>query len=200
MKKTLTAILMLLLVFGCAPKGPKYVDLFYTGTSDVSGSGKVGIATFKDERENVKPGYVGTRYIGSRGKEIYMALGDDLGLSVTTICRSYLQASGFDCVSVPPWEYTPEGAKAAGQRFDYLVGGEIKKLECFAVKKIGFTSMTLDIDIVFYIGNPDKGVLKTAPVKLKLERNEIIFSEEKLQKFLNDSLLEIIQSALKLQS
>lgn len=200
MYKTFSVIIVLFLaISGCTAAGPKYVDLYYTGKAVDNKSGKIGIAEFSDSRMGADPGYVGTRYIGKSKKETYLAFGDDLALSVTGICKSYLQDTGFTCLSVPAWEYTPEGAKAAGQRFDLLVGGEIKKLDCFAVKKIGFTSMTLDIEVVFYIGDPVGGTLRTVPFKLTLERNEVTFSEEKLEKFLNESLLEIIQQALVLR-
>lgn len=200
MYKSLPVILvMFLAISGCTAAGPKYVDLYYTGKTENTKSGKIGIAVFSDSRIGIEPGYVGTRYLGKSDKETYLAFGDDLALSVTGICKAYLQDTGFTCLSVPAWEYSPEGAKAAGQRFDYLVGGEIKKLDCFAVKKIGFTSMTLDIEVVFYIGDPVGATLRTVPYKLTLERNEVTFSEEKLEKFLNESLLEVIQKALVFQ-
>lgn len=200
MLKALHALVILALaVSGCAAGGHKYVDLAYVGKSNGLQSGKVGISTFSDTRLDTDAAYVGTRYLGKSKKEIYYAYGDDLALSVTGICKSYLQDSGFSCTSIPDWEYTPEGVLDAGQRFDFIVGGEIRKLECFAMKKIGFTSMTLDIDIVIYVGDPGRAELKSIPFILKLERNEITFSEEKLQKFLNDSLLEIIRKALDLE-
>jgi hypothetical protein len=197
MNKPLSILLLaILIVSGCATGGQKYVDLAYTGTSDASRSGKIGISVFTDNRANTGTGYVGTRYLNKKSKETYSAFGDDLALSVTGICKSYLQDTGFECTSIRKWEFSPEGAKAAGQRFDYLVGGEIISLECFAMKKIGFTSMTIDIELVLYVGDPGRAEIKRTSKKLKLERNEITFSKEKLEKFLNESLLEVIQGAL----
>jgi len=189
-------IFMAVAVSGCVSGGHKYVDLTYVGKSNGLQTGTVGISTFSDSRPDTKAGYVGTRYLGKSGKETYFVYGEDLALSVTSICKSYLQDSGFNCTSIPRWDYSPEGVKDAGQRFDFIVGGEIRKLECFAMKKIGFTSMTLDIDLVIYVGDPDKTELKKIPIILKLERTEITFTKEKLEKFLNESLLEIIQKAL----
>lgn len=201
MHKILSALILITVaVSGCAAGGPKYVDLTYVGTGEGHQSGKVGISTFSDARPDTEAGYVGTRYLGKSGKETYYAYGDDLALSITGICKSYLQDAGFNCMSIPSWDYSPEAVRDAGQRFDFIVGGEIRKLECFAVKKIGFTSMTLDINMVIYVGDPERAELKTIPFTLKLERNEMSFTEEKLQKFLNESLLEIIQKALPLDS
>jgi hypothetical protein len=191
-----TLILLVLAVSGCAAGGPKYVDLTYVGKGDDIQSGKVGICTFSDTRPGAEAGYVGTRYLNKSDKETYYAYGDNLALSVTGICKSYLQDAGFDCTSIPKWDYTPEGVRGAGQRFDFIVGGEIRKLECFAMKKIGFTSMSLDIDMVIHVGDPGRTELKSIPVILELERTELTFSEEKLQKFLNESLLEVIKEAL----
>lgn len=189
-------VLFVLALSGCASGGAKYLDLHYTGESDVSRSGKIGISTFGDKRPGIEPGYVGTRYINRSKKEIFYAIGDDVASSVTGICRSYLQDLGFDCTPTAPWEYSPEGVRGSKHGFDYLVGGEIKKLDCFAIKKVGFTSLILDIDMVIYLGTRAKSELKKVPVLLKLERNEITFSKEKLQKFMNESLLEVIQNAL----
>jgi len=197
MRKFLSALILITAaVSGCTSGGPRYVDLYYTGEIGGLQSGKVGISAFSDLRSGAGAGYVGTRYLGKSGKETFIAYGGDLGQSVTGICKSYLQDSGFDCTSIPRWEHTPEGVRDAGGRFDFIVGGEIRTLECFAMKKIGFTSIILDIDLVLHVGDPQRDELKTTPVKLKMERTEITFSEEKLQKFLNESLLEIIQNAL----
>jgi hypothetical protein len=192
-------IIMAFALSGCAGGGTKYVDLTYVGNTDAHQSGKIGICTFSDLRPGAGAGYVGTRYLNKSDKETYYAYGDDLALSVTGICKSYLQDTGLNIMSIPKWAYTPEGAVDAGDRFDFIVGGEIRNLECFAMKKIGFTSMALDIDMVIYVGVPGRAELKSKPVVLKLERTEITFSEEKLQKFLNESLLEIIQEALDLE-
>ena len=197
MHKILSAlILVTVAVSGCTAGGPKYVDLYYTGAIGGIHSGKVGISAFSDLRSGAGAGYVGTRYLGKSDKETFITYGGDLAQSVTGICKSYLQDSGFGCTSIPRWEHTPEGVRDAGGRLDFIVGGEIRALECFAVKKIGFTSMILDIDLVIYVGNPGRAELKTTPVKLKLERTEITFSKEKLGKFLSESLLEVIQNAL----
>lgn len=201
MQKIVYALMvMTVAVSGCVAGGLKYVDLYYAGKVEGLQSGRVGISTFTDTRPDTDAGYIGTRYLGKNNKETYFAYGDDLALSVTGICKSYLQDAGYDCTSIPPWDYSPEGVRDAGQRFDFIVGGEIRKLECFAMKKIGFTSMILDIDLVIYVGHPDRTELKKIPFKLNLERTEVTFSEKKLEKFLNESLLEIIQKALSLNS
>lgn len=191
-----TIVLFALALSGCAMGGPKFVDLHYTGKSEISRSGTIGISMFSDRRPGTDAGYVGTRYINRSKKEIFYAYGGDVAASVTDICSAYLRDAGFDCISVEPWDHSPEGAKQSGRGFDYLVGGEIKKLDCFAAKKVGFTSLILDVDLVIYIGMPGTSQLKTVPVKLNLERNEITFSKEKLQKFMNESLLEVIRNAL----
>lgn len=120
-------IIISLVICGCATGGLKYVDLAYTGTIDASRSGKIGIAVFTDNRVNTDAGYVGTRYLGKSSKEIYSVFGDDLALSVTGICKSYLQDTGFECLSIPRWDFSPEGVRDAGMRFDFIVGGGNQK-------------------------------------------------------------------------
>ena len=200
MKKILsiTIILISMVLSGCATGGTKLVNLYYTGTSDTHRSGKIGISPFVDQRGDTEggSGYVGTRYIGKRTKEIFSANGSNVASSVTGICLAYLQDIGFNCTSVASWEHSPDGVMDSGRGFTYLVGGEIKKFDCFAVKKIGFTSMTLEISMVIYLGDTGKKELKRIPIELKLERQEITFSKAKLEKFLNESLAEMIKNAL----
>jgi len=196
MLKYLSIACLLLFLTGCASDGPRFIDLNYLGAGVPAKTGRVGLAKFVDKRKDVDPGYVGKRIIGKAGTEVYYVNGLDLGGSVTRTCMSYLMGSGFACTTIPSWPHSPQGVRNASPGFTYVVTGEIRKMECFAVRKTGFTSMTLEIDMVVYWGDASTGTLHENPIKVTLERNEFSFSEEKLARFYNETLSEMLNQAL----
>ena len=56
--------------------------------------------------------------------------------------------------------------------------------------------MVLDIKLIVYLGNVEKGVLTTIPVNLNLKRTDMKFSEKMVETFINESLAEVIIKAM----
>ena len=200
---TCLLVAALLAFWGCAVGGLKLVPLRYDGgAGGVSSPGRpgpattVGISGFRDVRKGMEAAYLGTRYIGGRTKEVFHVEGEDVATALTDLCAAYLQDAGFRCTRIADWEHTPDGLRYAGQGASLLVAGNIERLECFAVKKIGFTSMILDVRLVFFLGDPGTLQLRTVPYELRLTRQELTFSEQKLRLFLEESLLEALRTVL----
>ncbi|MFO7753415.1 MAG: hypothetical protein R6V41_09880 [Desulfobacteraceae bacterium] len=190
--------LMLVLVFfsiGCAPAGPEFVDLSYTGGGGPSGSGKIGIAKFKDARENTGEGYIGFRELSFNREETYFVEGLDLAASVTRAVVSYLEQSGYDCSAIEKWDFSESGMKNASDRFDYIIGGEILSFDCTA-RKNTTTHIQMEISLVIHLGDVTEQELKSVPIEFDLERREIKLSVRKMENMLNRSLEEVIENAL----
>ncbi len=198
MKKLLLFLLGLFLVsiIACATAGQKYINIAFTGDSDNIGTGKIGISDFIDNRSDTLEGYVGRRILMDNSQETYFAKGMDLGKSLTQSASEYLKSKGYSPVSSSGWELTPDGVTKASKELTYLVAGTINKFECRAQKKGAVTDMILDIDLILYVGNPEKAVLKSIPVAFSLEKTEMTFNEQKLEKFVNQSLQEMFEKAL----
>ncbi len=187
--------IVFLIVSGCTAPGPKFVDIQYTGDTETAMSGKVGIAGFTDKRDRMGEGAVGKRALHGDREETFFVQGMDLAGSVTRAFKTCLEKSGFDCREISAWEHSPQGVKQAGKGFEYIIGGDINKFECFAEKKAG-TVFTIDIDIVVYLGSNREDMFKRIPVALTIERRALKFSKEKLETFFNEALSEVIAKAL----
>jgi len=190
---------MLIILWGCATPGQKFININYIGEHEKKHTGKIGIATFLDNRSGMGEGYLGYRILLDNSQETYMVQGLNLAETLKKIMMAYYEKIGFTAASIDPWELTAKGMKTASRNFDQIMAGKIKKFECRAKKKGGRTEMTLDIDLTLFLGIADKNTLKTIPVSLTLEKTEFTFNQEKLELFINEALEEIIQKALILE-
>jgi len=78
----------------------------------------------------------------------------------------------------------------------YVVGGHIEKLRCDATKRVGRTSMVLEIKIITYVGSVKTGSVKKRPFEIKLTRTDPTFGASGLEKFVNEALAKIIANTL----
>ncbi len=195
--------IVLLTLMACATAGQKYIDINYTGTREkttpVNIDVSIGISSFIDNRSDVMDGYIGSRILLDNSQETYFAKGMDLGRSLTQSASAYLESKGYTPTAIQAWELTPDGVTKESEELVYLVTGTINRFECRATKKGAVTDMVLDIDLTLYIGIPQKAVLKSVPVTFSLERTELTFSEQKLEKFVNQSIREVFDKALVIE-
>lgn len=198
MKKQCWMILVLFLLLGCATPGQKFITISYTADHEKTQAGDMGLAPFKDKRADRKGGYVGYRILMDRSQETYFVQGMNLAETLTTSVGDYFRQTGFQVIPITAWELSPEGVKASIGGFEQIVAGQINKFECRAKKKGATTDMVLEIDLTLFIGKKTNGdQLKTIPVSLTLERTEMTFTPEKLERFVNQSMEEVIQKALQ---
>ena len=197
--KFLIFCFLIFLTTGCTTAGSKFIQIKYlnlTESSTASIVGDVGIADFLDKREYIAKDYLGKRILNSGNQELYFVKGRVLSSSVTQAFRSFFTNAGYNCHKINRFEPNVESLKKADKKYKYILTGEIKEFEFFATKEFK-TSMILDIKVVVYLGNINKGVFSIIPVNLNLKRSDINFSEKKVEQFINESLTEVICKALK---
>jgi hypothetical protein len=201
MKKQLFTCLgfLLILFWGCATSGQKFISINYLGDHEKTHTGKIGIADFTDQRSDMGKGYVGYRVLMDKSQETYMVQGLSLADSFKKAIITYYEKNGYTTSSIKPWALTPKGVSTASQDFNQIMAGKINKFECRATKKGGRTEMTLDIGLTLYQGMVENSTLKTTPVSFTLERTEFTFNQDKLELFVNQALGEVIQKALILE-
>lgn len=191
-------ILSLAFILSCATAGQKYIHIDYTGTAAPSFAGAIGISPVIDNRNQALPAQVGYRILMDNSQETYLVTGMDLGKALTNAAQRYLEQKGYQVNETGPWDLSPEAVSKMNTTFASLVTGTINQFECRAKKKGGHTTMTLDINMTLYVGNPKAGSLKTIPVTFSLEKTIFTFSRQKLETFINDSLAEIFEKGLVL--
>jgi hypothetical protein len=59
----------------------------------------------------------------------------------------------------------------------------------------GRTVIRAEVELVFYVGKPREGRVLQQKIEMTREITEIVFSEEKVEKLLNETLSEIIEDA-----
>ncbi len=188
-----------LLVFltGCTVAGSKYVKVYYTGHVRGSVSENIAIASFMDKRGEVPRGFLGKRILNSGSEEVYLAKDNNLSGSVTRAFKTCLIKSGYIVENMDSFELDKGSIKNINKKFKHIVTGEILEFDFFANK--GFaTTMVLDIKLVIHVGDVESGSITTVPVSLNLKRKDIKFSIKRVENFINQSLSEVINRAVKL--
>ncbi len=198
MKKQWWLIFIFFFLLGCATPGQKFINLSYKADHEKNQTGAIGIAPFKDKRADRDGGYVGYRLLMDNSQETFFVQGMNLADTIKKAIQDYYEKNGYTVTPIVPWELSPNGVMNAGSGFKQIMTGQINKFECRAKKKGGPTEMTLEIDLTLFIGKKsDNNEFKTVPVSLMLERTEMTFTPEKLEAFVNQSMEEVIQKALK---
>lgn len=198
MKKQCWMIFVLFLLLGCATPGQKFINISYTVDHEKTQTGVMGLAPFKDDRTDRNGGYVGYRLLMDRSQETYFVQGMNLANTLNTSVGDYFRQIGFEVIPMAAWELSPNGVMESIGGFEQIVAGRINKFECRAKKMGATTDMVLEIDLTLFIGKQTNGdQLKTIPVSLTLERTEMTFTPEKLERFVNQSMEEVIQKALQ---
>ncbi len=195
MKIRYLLFVFILIFSGCTSAGSKFIHVQYLGKAEASKVLNIGISPFVDQRQNIDKKYIGKRILNSGNEEIYYV--DDLSVAdtITKSFESHLKNKGYSFTKINDWSHDVNALKKINRKFQYIIGGEIKEFEFFANKGYA-TSTNLDITLVIYIGDIQNNKLTKVPVHLNLVRKDIKFSKEKVEKFINESLTEIILKSL----
>jgi len=193
MKTKFFYMLLFLLVFniGCTTAGSKFIQINYIGLQQTPNNQKIGISPFLDKREIKEKKFIGKRILNSGNEEIYFVNGAGLDQTITQNFESYFHKTGYQIEKIDPWEPSIEKLKTLNKTLKYVISGEIKEFEFFAVKDFK-TTMTLDIKLIIYIGDLEKNIIKTVPANLSLKRTDLNFSKERVEMFMSESITEII--------
>ena len=187
---------------GCTTAGSKFLKINYLGQNKATNNSNIGISLFLDKRGDLEKGYIGKRVLNSGKDEVYYVDGLSIAATITQTFESYFKKTGYNCTRIDAWKHKPEELKNVDEKYKnknykYILAGDIIEFEFFASKDFG-TSMVLDIKLIVYLGNLENAELTTIPVNLNLKRNDLKFSKQKIERFINESLTEVILRAMKL--
>jgi hypothetical protein len=153
----------------------------------------VGLQAF----ENISPeqSTLGRRQTAST-TEVYVSWPKPIAEAFTEAAENFLRLKAYTLRSVSGWDYKPEDLPRVGAGLDVVVTGQIRGFSFKAEKKFARTEMVLDADVVFIIGDVKKMQVTTRPVKIRLERTEVFFDRDKLERFMNETLSDLLQTGL----
>lgn len=153
----------------------------------------VGLQAF--ENISPEPSTLGRRQTAS-ATEVYVSWPKPMAEAFTEAAENFLRFKAYTLRPISGWDYKPEELPKVGAGLDVVVSGQIRGLFFKAEKKFARTDMILDADVVFIIGDVKKMQVTHRPVKIRLERTEIFFDREKLERFMNETLSDLLQTGL----
>ena len=188
----------LLVAVSCRTPGTYFIGVKYAGEPETSiqGTALIGMQSFLDKREEESKNYIGARIVGKDQKELFLSSSVSVADSVTSAFKEYAEKRGFEVKNISGWDFSPEGMRTVDKGLKYVVGGHIEKLRCDATKRVGRTSMVLEIKIITYVGSVKTGSVKKRPFEIKLTRTDPTFGASGLEKFVNEALAKIIANTL----
>lgn len=185
-------MLVMLVVAGCAERGPILLDIGYrTPEGTVAPARKlvVGISPFKDARGKTAS-VLGLRVTSSDVTNDYVVQGTAAD-AVAARLKEALIARGIAVKEAPAWDLTPEGITAEG--VDLVLGGEIKTLWVESTSKVLNTTIMAEAQLrVIAADAKEKKTIRALTLKSKLERTDFSFSLANVE----DTLSGVLSSAI----
>ncbi len=186
--------LIFLLLAACGGRKTYPVDLRYvpqTPPSLKAEKAKVAVAPVINKRSTRND--VGIRKKLDGSVDQFTTAPTTVSEGVQKAIEKFLRAHGFTVVETPEWDFKPESLSRIDAHL--VVGGEINRFWSRAESKVGRTIVRTELDLTIYLGKPEEGKVLSQSVEIDREVTQIIFSSDKIEKTLNESLSEAIESA-----
>lgn len=182
-----SALLLVLVLAGCAEKGPILLDVGYQAPAEKAGTLStisVGVSPFRDGRGE-PASVLGKRTIPS-GMQNELVVSGTVAETATAIMKKALAARGIAVKDVVGWDLTAEGMKDGEGTL--LLGGELKTLWLESKAVSMQTHLKVSVQIKITIGDRlEKKIIRTIDVNSKLEE-DILYSRERLEAALSEAL------------
>jgi hypothetical protein len=187
----LSALIALLLSYGCAEKGPILLSVGYQAPEEKPAAASkltVGVSPFKDGRGK-GASVLGRRTIPSGQENDLVVQGTVADLATAGIKRA-LVARGFEVKDAPGWDLTADGMKAVGVAL--LIGGEIRTLWLESTATPFKTHLQASVQFRVVAGDvPEKKIVRAVEVSSRLDQ-DALYSREKLEEVLSEALSSAI--------
>jgi uncharacterized lipoprotein YajG len=181
------ALPLLLILAGCAEKGPVLLTIGYQAPAERAGTAStisVGISPLRDKRGE-PPSVLGKRTIPSGMQSDYVVKGT-VAETATAILKEAFTARGIAVKDIANWDLTADGMNDAGA--DLMLGGEIKTLWLESKPSSMLTQLKASVQIKLTVGSRlEKKILRTIDVNSKLDQ-EVLYSQEQLESALAEAL------------
>lgn len=179
--------LALVLIAGCAEKGPILLDIGYPvpeGKPAAAGKVVAGVGPFRDDRGKTES-MVGRRTVPSGMQNDLVVQGTVSGMVAASL-KDALKARGITVKDVPGWDLTAEGIKSKGVVI--LFGGVIKTLWLESTATTLKTHLTASVQLKIVAGDPaGSKIIKTIDVESTVEQ-DVLYSTSKLEEVLSEAL------------
>jgi uncharacterized lipoprotein YajG len=190
------ALVMIVLLAGCAEKGPILLNIGYQPAGGKTAEAKkiiAGVSPFRDGR-GTAASVLGTRTVPSGMKNELVVQGTVADL-VTEALSNALEARGLKVKTIPAWDLSAEDMKAEGA--GVLLGGEIKTLRLNTTATVLKTNLTASVQLKIVVGDTaEKKIIRTLDVHSTIEQ-EILYSRDKLESALSEALTSALDQVFQ---
>ncbi|MGD9016416.1 MAG: hypothetical protein PVH30_03460 [Desulfobacterales bacterium] len=195
----LAAVVMTVSIFSCAAPITHPVTLRDQG----SGVGEryrgdvIALQPFADRRGVTDPHLVGNRVLGGGKKERYATIPIDVAGAVTRTVAERLERMGARIIPLEGWNFSPEALTGPPEEARHRIGGEISRLRCDAKKTLMGTTLRVEVELVFFLGDREERQVNRRPVQVQIERFEPIFKPETVERLVNEALADVMDRGLE---
>ena len=183
------AILLAVLLAGCAPKGPILMDFKYQQPKPVAGAEAavtVAVSPFKDERAKSES-VVGRRFNAVNELATDLVVQGTVSTKVTAGLKNALAARRIAVRDGAAWDLTEAGVAAPGA--DFQVSGEIKVLWVDATSQFANTISKADVQLRVVVADvKQKKIIRILNVNSKIERQSIANTAAFIERALSEAL------------
>ncbi len=190
-----SALLLVVMLSGCAEKGPILLAVSYQPSGEQASPKKitVGVSPFRDAR-GVAVSVVGKRTIPSGLKNELVVQGTAAEIATASL-KQALVSRGIAVKDAAGWDLTAEGMMARGTAL--VLGGEIKTLWLESTASPVKTHLQVGVQLKIVAGDPsEKKIIRTIDVSSKLDQ-DVLYSREKLEQALSEALSSAIDQIFK---
>jgi hypothetical protein len=186
--------LVLSLLTACGASKTYLVEIKYVPQAPLSlrlQKARVGVAPFIDRRNSEHD--VGMRRKLDGSLDRYTTAPTSVSEGIRKAVDRFLSRNNFQVIDLGEWDL--QVASVSEIDTDLVVGGEINRFWSRADSMPGRTVIRAEVELVFYVGKPREGRVLQQKIEMTREITEIVFSEEKVEELLNETLSEIIEDA-----
>ncbi len=183
------AIVLAVFLSACVHQGPLLVDFQYQppqGAGAGAVKATVGVSPFRDDRGKVAS-VIGKRSLESSDQVNDLVVQGIAVDRVTAALKSALKARGIAEKDFPAWDLTEAGLPANGA--DLLISGEVKKLWVDTRSRFANTTYTAEVQLRISVADlAQKKIIRVLNVDSRMERQNVAFSSDFVEKALSDAL------------
>lgn len=192
-------VLMLMLISGCAEKGPILLNVAYQQSTENAGpkvKKSIGLSQLRDSRGKAES-TIGLRTIPDGQQNDFVVQGTVAGIANASL-KSAFKGRGILTTDIASWDCTSSGVKF--DTTDMLIGGEIKSLWLESKATVLTTHMKAVVQLKVCMADAaDKGTVRTIDTNSVIEQ-DYIYSHAKIEAVLSEAITAAIEQLFKDES
>ena len=189
-------VMMLVLLCGCGAEKVYLMDLQYVPQvppSLKSGPRTVAVAPFAISKSGIRD--IGIRKKLDGGLDRFTTGRLSVNEAVRMAVEGFLRENGFRVMEIEQWDLKVGSLSSVAA--DLVVGGQIGRFWSTAESMAGRTVVRTETVLTICLGKPQERKVLRQTVEISREVTQIVFSPEKVEALLNESLSEIIETAFE---